>query len=207
MAVSDNKGWSCDPLTYASTAFLLSLFSIRMGSSASPNRLAALYGTEANLHLEHMSACQLRRQRRRREMTKDAKAREANFAVLNMASAENSVAAINLFISWCNLVSLGGSLTCSWQSQIKEALLKKDAADVSCRAPSQSFCPLPSTLQLCWPARWWMMLMLPLSIIMLLHSWQLKDPFKILIHTVQLPVIPVRGWNRSRLQPLTLDNV
>lgn len=97
-------------------------------SRANPNRLGALYGAAARRHLVLTSTFQPLSQKNLPAVTEDAKALDANFTEFNEASAEYSMAAIILFISWCNLVSSGGSRSWSCLNQISDALFKKDVA-------------------------------------------------------------------------------
>lgn len=82
----------------------------------------------ARRHLVLMSACQWHNQRRHLDMMLDARARKANLAELRVTSAEYSVAAISLLMSWCRRESSSDALACICQSQISNVLAKKDAA-------------------------------------------------------------------------------
>lgn len=116
----------------------MSLSSTRTGSRASPNRAGALYGAAASFHFALRSAFQGFSQKSLRAVMVDAKDLEENFVEVSDASAAYSVAAIILLMSWCSLVSSGGSLSCIWRSQMRAALLKKDVAvdDLIAQAPA-----------------------------------------------------------------------
>lgn len=58
----------------------------------------------------------------------EANERDANLAEAREVSAEYSVAAMILFISWCRRVSFVGRRSCSCLSLIKDALLKNNVA-------------------------------------------------------------------------------
>lgn len=60
-------------------------------------------------------------------MTEDEHALEANLTALNVASAENWVAAIHLLTSCCGLTSFGGMHFCIWRNQRRVVRLKKEA--------------------------------------------------------------------------------
>lgn len=72
------------------------------------SRTALLYGAAASFHFALASTFQLRSQNKHRDVTVEASIREANLAEVKEASAEYSVAATILLISWCHLVSSGG---------------------------------------------------------------------------------------------------
>lgn len=135
--------------TYGPAAFVqrgallfLSLFSMRMGSRASLKSFPLLNGAAARRHLERMSACQWRSQKRRRDVILVANALEANLAAAKMASVENSKAATNLLTSWWKRMSSGTSLDCNCLSHTREVLLKKDAAIAAQIAQAAAWCEL-----------------------------------------------------------------
>lgn len=75
----------------------------------------------------------------------EAKDRDANLAKDREASAEYSVAATILFMSWCKRVSSGGRRSCNCRSQINDALLKNDVAVAVLIAQAAAWCDFLNT--------------------------------------------------------------
>lgn len=73
-------------------------------------------------------------------MTEEARAQEANLTEFKEASAEYSVVATILLMSWCNLVSSGGSLSCNCRSQMSDTLLKNEVAVAVLIAQATAWC-------------------------------------------------------------------
>ncbi|XP_013920212.1 PREDICTED: lissencephaly-1 homolog [Thamnophis sirtalis] len=92
-----------------------------------PRSFPPLKGTEANFHLDLMSAFQWRSHKSRLVVTLEPRALEANLAELRVASAVHSAAAKTLLNSCLNLVSPVRNLAEICLRQRRQALDMKDA--------------------------------------------------------------------------------
>lgn len=77
-----------------------SLVSVRRGSRGAPNNLSPENGDNARHHLFLESTCHYLSHKSRREVTEVLMALAENLVALSVASAENSIAARILLMSW-----------------------------------------------------------------------------------------------------------